>query len=63
MTTPMLPTRVYEGDELRGTYATRAEARRAQQQLESQAAGSEPQRNFIIRDNLERVVRARPALP
>jgi hypothetical protein len=44
------------GDELKGTYATRAEARRAQQRLESQAAGSEPPLNFIIRDNLERVV-------
>jgi hypothetical protein len=53
---PRAPYKVYEGDELKGTYATRAEARRAQQRLESQAAGSEPQRNFIIRDNLERVV-------
>jgi hypothetical protein len=54
---PRAPYKVYEGDELKGTYATRAEARRRQQQLESQqAAGSEPQRNFIIRDNLDRVV-------
>ena len=53
---PSAPYKVYEGDQLKGTYATRAEARRAQQRLESQAAGSEPQRNFIIRDNLERVV-------
>ena len=51
-----MPTAVYEGDELKGTYATRAEARRAQQRFESQAAGSEPQRSFIIKDNLERVV-------
>ena len=50
------PYKVYEGDELKGTYATRAEARRAQQRLESQAAGSEPQRNFIIRDVLGHVV-------
>ena len=53
---PNAPYRVYKGDELKGTYATRAEARRAQQRLESQAAGSEPQRSFIIKDNLERVV-------
>jgi hypothetical protein len=53
---PRAPYKVYEGEELKGTYPTRAEARRAQQRLESQAAGSEPQRNFIIRDNLERVV-------
>jgi hypothetical protein len=53
---PRAPYKVYEGDELKGTYATRAEARRAQQRLESQAAGLEPQRQFIIRDNLERVV-------
>jgi hypothetical protein len=53
---PRAPYKVYEGDELKGTYATRAEARRAQQRLESQAAGSEPKRHFIIRDNLERVV-------
>jgi hypothetical protein len=45
-------TRVYEGEECKGIYATRAEARRAQQRL----AESEPQRNFIIRDVLERVV-------
>jgi hypothetical protein len=53
---PRAPYKVYEGEELKGTYPTRAEARRAQQRLESQAAGLEPQRNFIIRDNLERVV-------
>ena len=39
---------VYEGEELKGTYATRAEARRAQQRL----AESEPERHFIIRDVL-----------
>ena len=54
---PRAPYKGYEGDELKGTYATRAEARRRQQQLESQqTVGSEPQRNFIIRDNLDRVV-------
>jgi hypothetical protein len=48
---------VYEGDELKGTYATRAEARRVQQQLESeQTAGSELQRHFITKDKLGRVV-------
>ena len=54
---PRAPYKVYEGDELKGTYTTRAEARRRQQQLEGQqAAGLEPERNFIIRDNLDRVV-------
>jgi hypothetical protein len=53
---PHAPYKVYRGDELKGTYATRAEARRAQQRFESQAAGSEPQRHFIIKDNLDRVV-------
>jgi hypothetical protein len=51
------PYKVYEGDELKGTYATRAEARRRQQQLESQqATGSGPQRCFIIKDSLGRIV-------
>jgi hypothetical protein len=53
---PRAPYKVYKGDELKGTYPTRAEARRAQQRLESQAAGSEPQRNFVIMDCLGRVV-------
>jgi hypothetical protein len=53
---PHAPYTVYKGDELKGTYATRAEARRAQQRLESQAAGSEPQRHFIIKDKLGRIV-------
>ena len=34
----------------------RAEARREQQRLESEATGSEPPRNFIMMDNLERVL-------
>ena len=46
------PYKVYEGDECKGTYATRAEARRAQQGL----ADAEPQRNFIIKDVLGHVV-------
>src|SRR3954453_17209236 len=37
---PRAPYKVYEGEELKGTYATRAEARRAQQRL----AESEPDR-------------------
>ena len=38
-------------------HATRAEARRRQQQLEGQqAAGSGPVRHLIIKDNLDRVV-------
>ena len=46
-----------DDDPREGTYATRAEARRRQQQLEGQqAAGLEPERNFISRDNLDRVV-------
>ena len=51
---PRAPYKVYEGDELNGTYATRAEARRAQQRL----AESEPERNFVIRDLLGDVVSA-----
>ena len=49
---PRAPYKVYEGDELKGTYATRAEARRAQQRL----AEFEPERNFVIRDLLGDVV-------
>ena len=47
MTTPR-PYKVYE----RGTYATRAEARRAQQRL----AASKPEHNFVIMDILGHVV-------
>ena len=43
---PRAPYKVYEGEEYKGTYPTRAEARRAQQRL----AEAEPQRNFVIRD-------------
>ena len=53
---PRAPYKVFEGDELKGTYATRAEARRRQQQLESQAGDSEPPRHFVIKDNLDQVV-------
>ena len=53
---PRAPYKVFEGDELKGTYATRAEARRQQQQLESQAEGSKPRRYFVIKDNLDQVV-------
>jgi hypothetical protein len=49
---PRAPYKVYEGEELGGTYTTRAEARRAQQRL----AESEPERNFVIRDLLGDVV-------
>ena len=49
---PRAPYKVYEGNELKGTYATRAEARRAQQRL----AEFEPERNFVIRDLLGDVV-------
>jgi hypothetical protein len=53
---PRAPYKVYEGDELKGTYATRAEARRRQQQLESQAEDAEPACYFVIKDNLDQVV-------
>ena len=43
---PRAPYKVYEGDELKGTYATRAEARWRQQQLESEHSN----RHFIIKD-------------
>jgi hypothetical protein len=49
---PCAPYKVYEGDECKGTYPTRAEARRAQQRF----AESEPQLNFFIRDILGDVV-------
>ena len=49
---PRAPYKVYEGDEVKGTYATRAEARRTQQRL----AEAEPHRNFIIREVLGDVV-------
>ena len=49
---PRAPYKVYENDELKGTYTSRAEARRAQQRF----AESEPERNFVIRDLLGDVV-------
>jgi hypothetical protein len=51
---PPAPYKLYDGDERIGTYRTRAEARRAQQKLESEA-GSE-RRLFTIKDNLDRIV-------
>ena len=42
---PRAPYKVYEGVEVKGSYPTRAEARRAQQRF----AEAEPQQNFIIR--------------
>jgi hypothetical protein len=53
---PRAPYKVFEGEDLKGTYATRAEARRRQQQLESQAEVSEPRHRVIIKDNLDQVV-------
>jgi hypothetical protein len=47
---PRAPYKVFEGEEVKGTYTTRAEARRRQQQLESQAEESEPPHRFIIKD-------------
>jgi hypothetical protein len=43
---PRAPYKVYEGDELKGKYATRAEARRRQQQLQSE----HPSRHFSMKD-------------
>jgi hypothetical protein len=51
---PNAPYTLYDGDELIGTYPTRAEARREQQKLESEA-GSE-QRRFTVEDRLDRIV-------
>jgi hypothetical protein len=51
---PNAPYKLYDGDKLIGTFRTRAEARRKQQQLEGEA-GSE-QRLFTIKDKLDRVV-------
>ncbi len=56
---PRAPYKVYEGDELKGTYATRAEARRRQQQLESQHSN----RHFIIKDRNGLTVRFTPSAP
>ena len=49
---PRAPYKVYEGNEVKGTYPTRAEARRAQQRL----AEAEPQRNFVIMDVFGHIV-------
>ena len=51
---PKAPYKLYDGEKRIGTYPTRAEARRAQQKLESEA-GSE-QRHFTIKDRLGRIV-------
>jgi hypothetical protein len=51
---PNAPYKLYEGDKLTGTYRTRAEARRAQQKLESEAS-LEP-RQFTIKDKHGRIV-------
>ena len=51
---PNAPYKLYGGDKLIRSYRTRAEARRAQQKLES-GAGSE-QRYFTIRDRQGRIV-------
>ena len=49
---PNAPYKVYDGEKLIGTYATRAEARRKQQQLEK-----EVQRQFVVmKDKHGRIV-------
>ena len=51
---PHAPYKLYDGDKLFRSYRTRAEARRAQQKLESEA-GSE-QRYFTIKDRRGHIV-------
>ena len=51
---PHAPYKLYNGDVEIGTYWTRAEARRKQQQLEGQAASK--QSWFTIKDRLDRPV-------
>jgi hypothetical protein len=53
---PRAPYKVYEDDKPRGTYKTRAEARRRQQQLESEQSNRpEPHPHFSIKDRHGRV--------
>jgi len=56
MTTPVPRTRCTKATNAKAT--TRHALRRGEhnQRLESEATGTEPPRNFIIMDNLERVV-------
>jgi hypothetical protein len=51
---PKAPYRLYDGDKLIRSYRTRAEARRAQQKLESEA--SSEQRRLTIKDRQGRIV-------
>jgi hypothetical protein len=51
---PNAPYKLYDGDKLVRSYRSRAEARREQQRLESEA-GSE-QRYFTIKDRQGRIV-------
>jgi hypothetical protein len=52
---PNAPYKLYDGDKLIGTYLTRSEARRKQQQLESEP-GSERPEFVIIKDKRGRIV-------
>jgi hypothetical protein len=52
---PDAPYNLYDGNVAINTYWTRAEARRAQQKLESEAASAQNQR-FIIKDKRGRIV-------
>ena len=56
MMTPRAPYKVYEGEELKGTYPTALKHGGRNSNSKAQAADSEPQRHFIIKDVLERVV-------
>ena len=51
---PNAPYKLYDDHKLIGTYETRAEARRRQQQLEREAGSEQPQ--IVIKDKLGRIV-------
>ena len=51
---PNAPYKLYDDQKLLGTYETRAEARRKQQQLEREAGSEQPQ--IVIKDKLGRIV-------
>jgi len=54
MVDPNASYKLYDDQKLIGTYETRAEARRKQQQLEREAGSEQPQ--IVIKDKLGRIV-------
>ena len=52
---PNAPYKLYDGDKSIGTYLSRAEARRKQQQLEREAGSERPQ-FVVIKDKRGRIV-------